>query len=98
ALNSLPPTSACIHVTRSLAVDTTPPAAAAYEGFWLVSSLGSSVPALAAAWASAGYGWATRAKAGGPEREPGEERRRRVFEVATGSAVSFMPSGPNKRS
>lgn len=39
-------------MTRSLAVETTPPAAEAYEGFWPVSSRGFSVPALAAAWTS----------------------------------------------
>ena len=61
-LNSLPPTSAWIHVTRSLAVEMTPPAAEAYEGFWPVSSLGLSVPALAAAWMSGGYSWSTKAK------------------------------------
>jgi hypothetical protein len=54
ALNTLPPTSAWIQVTRSLAVEMTPPAAEAYKGFWLVSSLGLSVPALAAAWISDG--------------------------------------------
>ena len=40
-------------------MEMTPPAAEAYDGFWLVSSLGLSVPALAAAWMSS---WSTKAK------------------------------------
>ena len=39
-------------MVRSRAVETTPPAAQAQEGFTSVKSIGARVPALAAAWTS----------------------------------------------
>jgi hypothetical protein len=64
----------------------TPPAAEAYEGFWLVSSLGLSVPALAAAWMS-GEGQYSKA-------EPLYKRALAIYEKGLGAehpnvAMSF---------
>ncbi len=53
-LSSPPPTSASTWSARSPAVEIPPPAVHAQDGFTSVTSVGASVPALAASWTSGG--------------------------------------------